>query len=61
MPYGITERDVEVAAAVIAATPMIDAPQLPAPCWNGLVRHILEEVERDRNRRKSAQYAHCGS
>jgi len=50
MPFGITERDVEVAAAVIAATPLIEAPQLPAPCWHGLARLVLEEVERERNR-----------
>lgn len=59
MPYDVTERDVEVAAAVIAATPLIDAPHLPAPSWMGLARRILEEVERDRNGRKSPLVPIC--
>lgn len=49
MPYDITERDVEVAAAVIAASALIDAPKLPAPNWMGLARRILEEVARRQN------------
>ena len=41
----IDERDVRVAAAVIAASSLIDAPQLPAENWMGLARRILEEVQ----------------
>lgn len=61
MAHGITERDVEVAAACIAASAMIEQPRLPPVCWMGLARKILEEVTRDRNRRKSKMYSHCGS
>jgi len=44
----VTERDVWVAAKVIAASPLIDAPRLPPENWMGLARHIIEEVERMR-------------
>lgn len=47
MPYGVTERDVEVAAAAIAASPVI-SPQYPPAQWMGLARRVLEEVERVR-------------
>jgi hypothetical protein len=43
-----TERDVWIAAKVIALSPMIDAPRLEAAAWCGLARSILEEVERGR-------------
>ena len=39
------DQDVKIAAAVIAASPLIDAPKLPAENWMGLARHILEEVD----------------
>ena len=44
----VTDRDVWIAAKVIAISPMIDAPRLDAPAWCGLARSILEEVERGR-------------
>lgn len=37
-----TEDAVARAAAVIAASPLIDAPKLPAPCWHGLARAAIE-------------------
>lgn len=39
-----TEQDVSVAAAVIAASPLIE-PQYTPLQWMGLARRILEEVE----------------
>lgn len=60
MAFGISEKDVETAARVIAASKMIETPQLPPACWMGLARNILEEVAREQNRRHREQYAHCG-
>lgn len=36
------EAEVAAAAEVIAASPMIEAPKLPAECWHGLARAALE-------------------
>lgn len=36
-----TEEQVYAAAAVIAASPTIDAPKLPPECWHGLARACL--------------------
>lgn len=41
-----TEQEVEAGAAAIAASPLIDAPKLPAPSWHGLSRAVLEAAER---------------
>lgn len=37
-----TEQEVELAAMVIAESPLIDAPKLPAPSWMGLARLVLK-------------------
>lgn len=39
-----TEAQVEQAAKVIAASPLIDAPKLPAPAWMGLARAVLQSA-----------------
>jgi hypothetical protein len=38
----VTEEHVERAAKIIAASPLIVWPTLPAECWRGLARQILE-------------------
>jgi hypothetical protein len=43
-----TEAEVEAAAQVMADLPSIDAPKLPAPCWMGSARAMLEAAERVR-------------
>lgn len=40
-----TEEQVAAAAAVIADSPMIDTPKLPAENWYGLARACLEASE----------------
>src|SRR6266446_553343 len=41
----VTDAMVEAAAQRIADSPGIDAPKLPAPCWYGLARKVLEAAE----------------
>jgi hypothetical protein len=38
----LPEDQVKQAAEIIANSPLIDAPKLPAECWHGLARSILE-------------------
>jgi hypothetical protein len=38
----LPEDQVKKAAEIIANSPLIDAPKLPAECWQGLARSILE-------------------
>jgi hypothetical protein len=38
----LPEDQVKKAAEIIANSPLIDAPKLPAECWHGLARSILE-------------------
>ena len=39
-----SEKEVAVAAQIIADSPLIDAPKLPATAWYGLARHILDSA-----------------
>lgn len=53
-----SEAEVEAGAKVMADLPTIDAPKLPASCWEGSARVILEAAERvrDDERRKSCKH-----
>lgn len=45
----VTDAEVEAGAKVMASlctAGIIEAPVLPAPCWNGSVRAILEAAEK---------------
>jgi hypothetical protein len=53
-----TEKEVEAAARVMADLPSIDAPKLPAPCWMGSARSILEAAERERERHRRETCKH---
>jgi hypothetical protein len=37
----VSEERIAIAAKVIADSPLIDAPKLPAECWHGLARAVL--------------------
>lgn len=53
-----TEDEVSVGAEAIARSPLIDAPKLPAECWHGLARAVLEAAERKRDEAKRATCRH---
>lgn len=56
-----TDAEVEAGAEVMASlctAGIIEAPQLPAPCWNGSVRAILEAAEKVRAEQKRKNCTH---
>ena len=43
-----TEQEVERVAGILAVSPLIEAPRLPAECWHGLARAALTAAEQVR-------------
>lgn len=53
-----SEEQVAAGAAILAASPMIDKPKLPAECWHGLARAVIDAAEqaKDAERRKNCKH-----